>query len=115
MALVFGFGSINACSSSDKGGKTTPPNKPPAPAMAYGDVCAAAGLPATVVTFEGSGICNGLAGFGSCLAEDEWYDDGEEIHDVWYCEAEGDTITLCACGDDFECTDSGSNIVCNEV
>jgi hypothetical protein len=49
---------------------------------------------------------------GAASMRTKWYDDGTDVHDVWYCESEGDTITLCACGDDAECSDTGSTILC---
>lgn len=50
-----------------------------------------------------------------CLDEEDWYTDGDEIYDVVCCEAVGDTYTLYACGDDFQCDDSGPELVCEEL
>jgi hypothetical protein len=102
-----------ACSSSSNPkppGNPEPPAAPPGPAH-LGDACREAGLSPVVI--DAPGFCTGdFAGLSGCLEPDSYYNCGGEICDVWVCDAEGDQVALCACGNEAVCTDTATAAIC---
>ena len=104
---------VMGCSSSKEGGKSTPPA---AGAANGGKQSPPPTNNAGSTTQQVDQACPEAAvGYCACLPESDWFIDGTGlIYDVVCCDAPGNVYTLYACGNDFDCDDSGLFLTCVE-